>query len=82
MMSTALVALEQELGRAGIASDAYSLTGGTWEDRYHIDPQAQQRWQVYYVERGRREDVKTYTDEREAITDLRRRLLNDPTSSR
>lgn len=68
--------LRNTLDQEGIRPDAYSLEGGLYEDRLCID-EVYGQWLVYYVERGKRWDERTFSTEDEACRHLLELLRND-----
>jgi hypothetical protein len=73
--------LRNRLDAEHVDPTSYSLDGGTWEDRYHIDHQLD-RWEVYFVERGQRVDSRSYATKNAAEAAFLRRVLEDPTTRR
>ncbi len=54
--------LKVELERLNVPKDMYHLTGGLPNESYCIG-QRDSKWDVYYSERGRKSDLKTFDDE-------------------
>ena len=72
--------LERELTESGYDPRAYSLTGGSYEDRYCLSPEPGGEWAVYFSERGGRHGEKRFTTPEDAAVNLRDRLAADPTT--
>jgi hypothetical protein len=72
--------LRVRLGDEGIRDDAYSVEGGTPDERYVLSNDGSGNWSVYYSERGIRSSVKTFGSEEDACEELLRRLLHDLTT--
>jgi hypothetical protein len=60
----------------GIRDDSYSLDGGLRDDRLTID-RIGDMWIVYYSERGKRWDERSFTDEDSACQYLLQLLRSD-----
>lgn len=63
-----------------IDTRSFTLTGGLPPEKLVLEKQADGTWTVYYSERGQMNDLKRYDSESEALTDLLRRLVEDPTT--
>ena len=61
--------LATKLAESGIPSFAYSLTGGLPNEAYCLEI-ANGTWQVYYSERGHKNDIMSFASEREACDHL------------
>ena len=72
--------LRGKLRDEGIRDDAFSVEGGTPDERYVLSNDGGGNWSVYYSERGSRFSVKTLGSEEHACEELLRRLLDDPTT--
>lgn len=71
--------LRRILDSEGVRADAYSLQGGLEEDRLCLD-EVHGSWIVYYVERGKRWNERSFETEDVACKYLLRLLLDDPSS--
>jgi hypothetical protein len=60
----------------GIRDDSYSLDGGLRDDTLTLD-RVGEKWIVYYSERGKRWDERSFTDEDSACRYLLRLLRSD-----
>ena len=72
--------LRNVLKQEGVREDAFSLEGGTPDERYVLSRGASGTWSVYYSERGIRTSVKEFRTEEDACDHLLRTLLSDPTT--
>jgi len=72
--------LKARLEDSGFDPRAYSLTGGSYEDRYCLSPEPGGEWSVYFSERGSRSGEKRFTSAEEAAANLTYRLEADPTT--
>lgn len=72
--------LRRILDSQGVCADAYSLQGGHEEDRLCLD-EVHGSWIVYYVERGKRWNERSFETEDAACKYLTQLLLNHPSSS-
>ena len=59
------VELEQRLVQEGVPTDLYRLNGGLPNEAYCI-AQDEEKWVVYYSERGSKSGVKSFETEEEA----------------
>jgi hypothetical protein len=57
--------LEVRLVNLNVPKDAYCLTGGLPNEAYTIE-KVNDKWQVYYSERGNRETLRIFDSEQEA----------------
>ena len=76
------VELFRILNDLGIDPEAYSLTGGSYNERYVLSNDGGGKWSVYYSERGQRSSCKSFTSEDDACKQLLQILKNDPTVQR
>ena len=78
-----LTELKSALDAAGIAEHAYFLAIHDPGEVYRIAPINDllgEGWEVYYSERGNKNDLLIFRSESEACADLLRRVLGDPTT--
>ena len=78
-----LAELKSALDAAGVSERAYSLASRDPGEVYRIAPihdHLGDGWEVYYSERGNKNDLLLFRSESEACADLLRRVLRDPTT--
>jgi hypothetical protein len=61
----------------GFRSDLYSLAGGLPNEAHCLEDRGY-AWAVYYSERGRRSEERTFAGESDACEFLLRRMRSDP----
>jgi hypothetical protein len=71
--------LREALRRERIREDAYDLDGGHLLETYTLG-EANDKWFVYYSERGLESGKKEFASETEACEYLLNKLKNDPTA--
>lgn len=71
--------LRSTLEAEGIRSDAYDLSGAGENEAYVLREEPS-GWCVFYRERGRQQDVRSFETEAEACECLFARLRSDPTT--
>ncbi len=74
--------LKTKLDQAGVYSEAYSLDGGLPNERYVLNQEANERWDVYYSERGQKCGLRSFDSESAACEFFLGHLLKDPTVMR
>lgn len=77
MNTTKLRELLQELR---VAESAYSLAGGTPNERYVLSSEPNGGWEVYYSEKGLKTSRKNFRSESDACEYLFKLLESDPTT--
>ena len=71
-----LAALKEILNYCAVPEDMYSLTGGLPSETYCIDCN-HDCWEVFYSERGNKNEITRFDNEAEACAELLTRILND-----
>ena len=75
------VGLKRLLDQEGINPNRYALHGGLPAERYCLEGR-DGSWSVYYSERGRKVEERSFNTEAEACEELLRRLRKDPSAKR
>ena len=71
--------LKNILDKEGINPSAYCLDGGLPNEQYVLSDD-NERWSVYYSERGIRSNMNNFSSEGEACNYILHLLLEDPTT--
>ncbi len=73
--------LKTKLQGAGVRPQSYSLDGGLPNERYVLSQQSNDRWEVYYCERGGKSSFHSFDSESAACEFFLNQLLLDPTAT-
>lgn len=71
-----------KLEQSGVSPEAYSLDGGLPNECYVLDRESNERWTVYYSERGQKSGYRSFDSESAACQYFLERVLRDPTARR
>ena len=77
--------LKSALDNAGVSERSYSFTSDGYGEVYRIQRMRDilgEGWEVYYSERGNKNDCLVFRSEAQACDELLRRLLRDTTTRR
>lgn len=77
--------LKAALDTAGVSERAYSFTSDGYGEVFRIQRVQDilgEGWEVYYSERGNKNDCLVFRSEAEACDELLRRILRDPSTRR
>jgi len=74
--------LKARLDQAGINKRAYSFDGDLPDERYVLSQEPNEIWEVYYSERGNKNELRLFFSESDACQFFLDLLVKDPTTRR
>jgi hypothetical protein len=74
--------LKKELDAKGVDPEAYYFGNSLPNEKYVLAQDADEKWSVYFSERGARAGNRTFDSEGEACAYFLERILRDPTTRR